>query len=60
MIKHLSILRGVILVMLNLTALFCMWSGPSIPVLKTIDLLWFSIFILTSIVLTDDDKIEEK
>ena len=41
MIKHLSILRGVILVMLNLTALFCMWAGPSIPVLRIIDLLWY-------------------
>ena len=53
-INPLPILRIVILLIINLSALACIWTGPAIPALQAIDILFFSVFIITSIMLTDD------
>ena len=54
-LNKLSILRTVILILLLISSLVGLSSGPYIPALKQIDLLWFSILILSSLMLCDDD-----
>ena len=55
-INKLSILRTVILLLLMISSLVGLSSGPYIPALKQIDLLWFSILIISSLMLTQDDQ----
>ena len=55
-INKLSILRTVILILLMISSLVGLSSGPYIPALKQIDLLWFSILIISSLMLTQDDQ----
>ncbi len=55
-LNKLSILKTIILLLINFSALFSIWAGPAIPALRSIDLLWFSVFILSSLMLTQDDE----
>ena len=55
-INKLSILRTIILLLLMISSLIGLTAGPYIPALKSIDLLWFSILIMSSLMLTQDDE----
>ena len=54
--NKLSILRTIILILLMISSLIGLTAGPALPVLKSIDLLWFSILIMSSLMLTQDDE----
>jgi len=53
--NRVSILRTIILLLLMISSLIGLTAGPYIPALKSIDLLWFSILIISSLMLTSHE-----